>query len=140
MLSPKPPPKITRPSRFFPPLSKVQSTRRDIPEVEVLCPTNNTSNTTPGSSQNDGGASSTQTNGGTSHQSPPRAPSPLQVIQDNTDLEQVPVEDWDEEAFKDEAVELDELVRVQQEIERLRLKQEANMRRQAAVRQAKDRR
>jgi hypothetical protein len=45
--------------------------------LEIQLQQANMSNTTAGSSQNDGGTSSTQTNGGDSHQSPPRAPSPV---------------------------------------------------------------
>jgi hypothetical protein len=45
---------------------------------------------------------------------------PTQVIQGDTELDQVQVQDWDEEAYEDEAVEEEEeLIRVQQEIERL---------------------
>jgi hypothetical protein len=68
----------------------------DIPEVEMLHPANNTSTTTPGSSQNVGGTSSTQTNGGAPHQSPLQASSPIQVIQANAELEQIQIEDWEE--------------------------------------------
>jgi hypothetical protein len=69
------------------------------------------------SSHNGGGASSTQTPGGALHQSPPRVPSPPQ------ELDQVPVQDWDEEVEEDKAAakeEEEELIKVQQEIERLR--------------------
>jgi hypothetical protein len=80
--------------------------------VELQHPANNnTSTTAPGSSQNFEGTSSTQTNEGAPHQSPPRSPSPIQVIQDNTELEHVQVEDWKEEAFKDAAAE-EEFARV----------------------------
>jgi hypothetical protein len=59
-------------------------------------------------------ASSNQTLEGALHQSPPRVPSPPQ------ELDQVLVQDWDEEAEADEATtEEEELIRVQQEIERL---------------------
>jgi hypothetical protein len=89
-------------------------------EVELQHPANNnTSTTAPRSSHNFGGTSSTQTNGGTLHQSPLWAPSLIQTIQDNAELEQVQVEDWEDHAFEAEAVE-EELARVQQEIERLR--------------------
>jgi hypothetical protein len=68
-----------------------------------------------GSSHNAGGASSTQINGG----APPR--SPLRAHSLQQDLDQMQVQDWDEEAEVDEAtVEEEELIRVQQEIERLR--------------------
>jgi hypothetical protein len=71
--------------------------------------------TAAGSSHNGGGASSNQTLEGARHQSPPRVPSPPQ------ELDQVLVQDWDEEAEADEATaEEEELIRVQQEIERLR--------------------
>jgi hypothetical protein len=103
----------------------------DILEVEVLHPVNNTSTTAPGSSQNVGGASSTQTNGGAPHQSLTRASLPRQVIQDNTELEQIQVEDWEDEAYEIEAAEEAELVRVQQELDRLHQEQEALTRRQA---------
>jgi hypothetical protein len=82
--------------------------------------------TTAGSSHNGRGASSTQTLEGAPHQSPPRVPSPPQG------LDQVIVQDWGEEAEEDKvAVEEEELIGVQQEIERLQLEQESNMRRQA---------
>jgi hypothetical protein len=71
----------------------------------VLCPGNNVSTTTAGSSQNVGGTSSTQTNGGAPHQSPPQAPSSIQFIQGNVELEQIQVKDWDDKAFEDEAAE-----------------------------------
>jgi hypothetical protein len=51
----------------------------------------NMSTTTAGSSQNGGGTSSTQTNGGAPHQSPPRASLSLQVIQGNTEFDQIQV-------------------------------------------------
>jgi hypothetical protein len=70
--------------------------------------------TVVGSSDNGGGASSTQTLRGAPHQSPLRVPSLPQ------ELDQVLVQDWDEEAEEDEATtEDEELIRVQQEIERL---------------------
>jgi hypothetical protein len=70
--------------------------------------------TAAGSTHNGRGASSTQTLRGASHQSPPRVPSSPQ------ELDEVLVQDWDEEAEEDEvAVEEEELIRVQQEIERL---------------------
>jgi hypothetical protein len=93
------------------------------------------STTVAGTSQNGGGASSTQTNGGDQHQSPLRAPSPLQVIQGDPELIQIQVHDWDE-VEEDETVTEDELIRVQQEIERLRQELESIMRRQAAVQHA----
>jgi hypothetical protein len=71
--------------------------------------------TAAGSSHNGRGASSTQTLRGAPHQSPLRVPSPPQ------ELNELLVQDWDEEAEDDEvAVEEEELIRVQQEIERLR--------------------
>jgi hypothetical protein len=48
----------------------------DIPEVQLHQLANNMSTTAPGSSQNGGGTSSTQTNGGALHQSPMQTPSP----------------------------------------------------------------
>jgi hypothetical protein len=78
--------------------------------------------TAAGSSHNGVGASSTQTNGGASHQSPLRAPSPPQ------ELDQV--QDWDEAAEENgAAAKEEELIRVQ-EIERLQQEQESIMRRQ----------
>jgi hypothetical protein len=66
-----------------------------------------------GSSQNGGGTSSTQTNEGAPHQSPPRAPSPVQVIHANAEFDQIQMQDWDEEAEEDEAAtEEEELIRV----------------------------
>jgi hypothetical protein len=71
------------------------------------------STTALGSSQNGGGTSSTQTNGGALHQSPLQAPSPAQVIQGDPELDQIHVQDWDQEAYEDEAVEEEEeLIRV----------------------------
>jgi hypothetical protein len=90
--------------------------------------------TTAGSSQNDRAASSTQTNGGAPHQSPLRTPSSLQVMCGDAELDQIQVEDWDEEAEEIKAaVEGEELLRVQQEIERLRQEQESIMRPQAVA-------
>jgi hypothetical protein len=89
--------------------------------------------TVVGSSQNGGGASSTQTDGGALHQSPLWAPLSVQVIQGDVDLEQVQLQDWEEEVSEDEAVEEEELVRVRQEIKRPHQEQESIMRRQAAV-------
>jgi hypothetical protein len=43
----------------------------------------------------------------------PWAPSPIQVIQGNAELQQIKVEDWEDEAFEDEVVEEAELARVQ---------------------------
>jgi hypothetical protein len=56
-----------------------------------------------GSSQNGGGANSTQTNGGDPHQSPPRVLSPVQVVQGDTEFDQIQVQEWNEEAEEDEA-------------------------------------
>jgi hypothetical protein len=113
----------------------------DIPEVELQhLANNNVSSTTVGSSQNVGGASSTQTNGGALHQSSPQAPSSIQVIQENAELEQIQVEDWEDEAFKNEVVKEKELARVQQEIERLHQEQEAITRRQVAAQHVEARR
>jgi hypothetical protein len=85
----------------------------DILEVEVLHSANNTSTTVVWSSQNIGGTSSTQTNGGTPNQSPLRAPLLIQVIQENAELEQIQVEDWEDEAYEDEVAEKEELTWVQ---------------------------
>jgi hypothetical protein len=112
----------------------------DIPEVEVLHPTNNTSTTAAGSSQNTGGANSTQTNRGASHQLPSRAPSLIQVIQGNAKIEQIQVEDWENEAYGDKVIEEEELARFQQEIERLHQEQKVITRRQAASQRAEARR
>jgi hypothetical protein len=69
--------------------------------------------TAAGSSKNDRDASSTQTNGGAPHKSHPRAPSPIQVLQGDVKLDQIQVQDWDEEAYEDEATEEEEeLIRV----------------------------
>jgi hypothetical protein len=100
----------------------------------------NMSTTAAASSQNSGAASSTQTNGGALHQSPPRAPSPPQIIHGEPGLDQVQVQDWETEASKDEATEEEDLLRVQQEIERLWKEQESIMRRQAALQHTKARR
>jgi hypothetical protein len=75
-----------------------------------------------------------------SRQSPPRAPSPPQIIHGEPGLDQVQVQDWETEASKDEATEEEDLLRVQQEIERLWKEQESIMRRQAALQHTKARR
>jgi hypothetical protein len=75
--------------------------------------------TAAGSSQNGGGTSSTQTNRGDPHQSPPRALPLVQDVQGNGELNQIQVQDWDNEVEEDEAATKEELTRVQQEIERL---------------------
>jgi hypothetical protein len=49
---------------------------------------------------------------------------PIQVIQENVELEQLQVEDWEDEASEDKAIEEIELARVQQEIVRLCQEQE----------------
>jgi hypothetical protein len=106
----------------------------DAPEVKLQHLTNNnTSTIAPGSSHNLKGTSSTQTNGGVPHQSPPRAPSLIQIIQDNAELEQIQMEHWEDKAFEDEAAKEEELARVQQEIERLHQEQEAITRRHATA-------
>jgi hypothetical protein len=87
--------------------------------------------TIAGSSQNVGGTSSTQNNRCALHQSPPRAPSLVRVIQGNAELDQIQMQDWDEEVEEDEAaIEEEELIRVQQEVKRLQQEQESIMRRQ----------
>jgi hypothetical protein len=49
-----------------------------------------------------------------------RAPSMFQVIHGDAELDQIQVQDWDEEAGEIEAAtKEEELIRVQQEIERL---------------------
>jgi hypothetical protein len=112
----------------------------DIPEVQLHQPANNMSTTIGGSSQNGGGTSSTQTNGGAPHQSPQWAPSSIQVIQGNVQLEQIQVEDWEDENLKDETTMEEELTRIKQEIERLHQEQEVIMRRQAAAQLVKAKR
>jgi hypothetical protein len=87
-------------------------TLNDILEVEVLHPANSTSITVAGSSQNARDASSTQTNGGAPHQSPLQVPSPIHVIQGNVEIEKIQMEDWEDEAFEDEATIEAELSRV----------------------------
>jgi hypothetical protein len=91
------------------------------------------STTATGSSQNGGGASSTKTNGGASHQSPPRAPSAIQVIQGDIKLEQIQLQDREEEASEDEASKVEKLLRVQWEIDRHHQEQESILRRKATV-------
>jgi hypothetical protein len=120
---PKPPAKTIHPSTQI--LSTITEGLEhpafsDILEVQLHQPNNNMPTIVVRSSQNDGGASSTQTNGGAPHQSPLWSPSPVQVIQGDVELEQVQLQDWEEEASKDEAAEEEELLRVQQEIERFR--------------------
>jgi hypothetical protein len=94
-------------------------TFRDIPELQLHKPAT-MSTTAVGSSQNDRGTSSTQTNRGDPRQSPPWVLSPVQDVQGNAELDQIQVQHWDEEAKEDNAAsEEEELARVQQEIERL---------------------
>jgi hypothetical protein len=71
--------------------------------LEVQLQPANMSTTAAGSSQNGGGASSTQTNESAPHQSPLRAPSPVQVIQGDAEFDQIQIQDWDEEVDEDEA-------------------------------------
>jgi hypothetical protein len=53
-----------------------------------------------------------------------RAPPLVQVIHDDPEFDQIQVQDWDEEAEEIKATtEEEELIRVQQEIERLMQKQ-----------------
>jgi hypothetical protein len=58
---------------------------------------------------------------------------PLQVIQEDIELEQIQAEDWEHEVFDDEFIVEVELARVQQEIERLHQEQETITHRQAAA-------
>jgi hypothetical protein len=97
--------------------------------------------TTTASSYHDGRvASSTQTNGGAPHETPPRAPLSVQVIHDDPEFDQIQVQDCDEEAEEIKvAAEEEELIRVQQEIERLRQEQEYIMKHQAIAQRAKAR-
>jgi hypothetical protein len=44
---------------------------------------------------------------------------PVQVIHANVEIDQIQMQDWDEKAKEDEAAAEEELIRVQQEIERL---------------------
>jgi ATPase subunit of ABC transporter with duplicated ATPase domains len=69
-----------------------------------------------------------------------RALSLIQAIQENAELEQLQVEDWEDEASEYEATKQEELARVQQEMERLRQEQEAITRRQATTQHAEARR
>jgi hypothetical protein len=94
------------------------------------------STTAVGSSQNSGGTSSTQTNGGDPRQSTLRVLSPVQDVQGDAELNQIQVQDWDEEA--EEAKE--ELARVQQEKGRIWQEQESIMRRQVIAQRAQTRR
>jgi hypothetical protein len=113
-----------------------QQTFDDIPKLQLHQPAT-TSTIAAGSSQNGGGTNSTQTNGGDPHQSPPRAPSPVQVIQGDTKFDQIQVQYWDEEVEKDKAtVEEEKMVRVLQEIERLWQEQKSIMRRKAIAQRA----
>jgi hypothetical protein len=41
--------------------------------------------------------------GGAPQQSPPQAPSPIQVLPGDTKLSQVQIDDWDEETKEEEA-------------------------------------
>jgi hypothetical protein len=60
-----------------------------------------------------GAASSSQHVGGSSLQSPQRAPSPAQLLQEHGQSSQVQIEDWESE---DEAAVKEELARVHQKI------------------------
>jgi hypothetical protein len=93
------------------------------------------SKTATGSSQKRRAATSTQTNRGAPRQSSLRAPSVVQVIHDDPEFDQIHVQDWDEEAKA--AADEEELIRVQQEIKRLRQEQESIMRRQAIAQRTK---
>jgi hypothetical protein len=62
------------------------------------------------------------------------------VIQEHARLEQLQVKDWEDVVSEDEATEEAELVRVQQEIERLWQEQEAITKRQATSQCAEARR
>jgi DNA-directed RNA polymerase specialized sigma24 family protein len=57
-----------------------------------------------------------------------RAPSSVQVIHDDLEFDEIQVQGWDEEAEEIEAIKEDELIRVQQEIERLRPEQKSIIR------------
>jgi hypothetical protein len=105
----------------------------------------NTQSTTPPPPQQDPAKMSEaptqpKTNGGVMHQSPLWAPSQIQVIQGEVVLKQLQVEDWEDEAFDDEAAEEAELARVQQEIEHLYQEQEAITDRQATTQRVEVRR
>jgi hypothetical protein len=142
---PKPLPRTNQPPTHLPTqtLSTIvegskHPTFRDIPELQLHQPAT-MSPTTTGSRQNGEGTSSTKTNGGDLHQSPPRAPPLVQVIQGDAKFDQIQVQDWDEEAKQDNEVAVveEKLVRVQQEVERLWQEQESIMRRQAIAQRAK---
>jgi hypothetical protein len=93
--------------------------------------------TVASSRQNGGVVSSTQTNGDAPHQSPMREPSPPQIIHDDPKADRIQVQDWDEEAEEIEAaVEEEELIKIYQEVERLRQEQEFIMRCQAIAQHA----
>jgi hypothetical protein len=51
--------------------------------------------------------------------------SPIQVIQEHVELEQLQVEDWEDEVSEDEAIEEAKVARVQQEIGRLHQEHES---------------
>jgi hypothetical protein len=85
----------------------------DIPKIQLQHLANNTSTTANNTaSQNASGTSSTQTNGGGPHHFPQWTPSPIQVIQGDIEIEQVQVQDWEEEDFKEEVAEDEELLKV----------------------------
>jgi hypothetical protein len=109
----------------------------DIPELELHQPAT-MSTTASGSSQNDRGTSSTQTNRGDPCQSSLRELPLVQDAQGDAELDQIQVQDWDEKAKEDEVTAEEEgLARVQQEIERLRKEQESIIRRKAIAQHAK---
>jgi hypothetical protein len=99
------------------------------------------STTVTSSSKNGGVASYTKTNRGAPHQSPPRAPSLVQVIHGDPEFDQIQVQDWDKESDEIEAAaKEDELIRVQQEIEGLWQEQETIMRQQEITQRTEARR
>jgi hypothetical protein len=109
------------PTQNLPTITKVAEhpTFDNIPEVQLHQV--NMSTTTAGTSQNGRGTSSTQTSGGDQHlnTNPPPPPPPPQVNQDEAESNQIKIEDWDEEDEDEAEAEENELIRVQQEIDRL---------------------
>jgi hypothetical protein len=108
-----PPP--NQPIETLPTIDKVSEhpTFGNIPKMQFHKPTH-ASNSAARPSQTSEVATPSHTIGGTPHQSPLRAPSPIHKLPRDTELGQVQVDDWDEEAEEEEAVaEEEELARVQ---------------------------
>jgi hypothetical protein len=84
---------------------------RHIHEAQPHQPTHASTSAT-GPSQTNGATTTSHTMGGAPQQSPPQAPSPIQMLPDDAKLSQVQIDDWDEEAKEEETeAEEEELAR-----------------------------